>query len=77
VPSLGQSIRIFTTRPDTIYGATFMVVAPEHPIVPRLIVDHPQRTEIEQWIAAVRNQSNLERQEAAAGAAPAGSAGGP
>ncbi|MEK6372453.1 MAG: leucine--tRNA ligase [Acidobacteriota bacterium] len=64
VPAIGGSIRIFTTRPDTIYGATFMVLAPEHPIVPALIADHPQRAEIEQWIAGVRNQSNLERQEA-------------
>ena len=64
VPSLGKSLRIFTTRPDTIYGATFMVLAPEHPDVPALIADHPRRAEIEQWIAGVRNQSNLERQEA-------------
>ncbi|HEV2722555.1 MAG TPA: leucine--tRNA ligase, partial [Thermoanaerobaculia bacterium] len=64
VPSLGKPLRIFTTRPDTIYGATFMVIAPEHPDVPALIADHPQRAEIEQWIAGVRNQSNLERQEA-------------
>ena len=64
VPALGGSVRIFTTRPDTIYGATFMVLAPEHPAVATLIADHPQRAEIEQWIAGVRNQSNLERQEA-------------
>ena len=64
VPSLGKSLRIFTTRPDTIYGATFMVLAPEHPDVAALIADSPQRAEIEQWIAGVRNQSNLERQEA-------------
>jgi len=64
VPSLGKSIRIFTTRPDTIYGATFMVLAPEHPDVAALIADSPRRAEIEQWIAGVRNQSNLERQEA-------------
>jgi len=64
VPATGGSIRIFTTRPDTIYGATFMVLAPEHPIVAALIADHPQRADIEQWIAGVRNQSNLERQEA-------------
>jgi leucyl-tRNA synthetase len=64
VPSLGKALRIFTTRPDTIYGATFMVLAPEHPDVAALIADHPQRADIEQWIAGVRNQSNLERQEA-------------
>src|SRR3954451_944711 len=64
VPALSKSIRIFTTRPDTIYGATFMVLAPEHPDVATLIADNPDREEIEQWIAGVRNQSNLERQEA-------------
>src|SRR5712691_810855 len=64
LPSLRRSIRIFTTRPDTIYGATFMVLAPEHPDVPGLIADAPDRAQIEPWIAAVRNQSALERQEA-------------
>ena len=64
VPALGQPVRIFTTRPDTIFGATFMVLAPEHPAVPTLIADRPDREEIEQWITGVRNQSALERQEA-------------
>ncbi len=64
VPALGKPIRVFTTRPDTIFGATFMVLAPEHPEVPALLADHPRRAEIEAWIAGVRNQSNLERQEA-------------
>ena len=64
VPVLGHSIRIFTTRPDTIFGATFMVIAPEHPDVPKLIGDRPDREEIEAWITSVRNQSALERQEA-------------
>src|SRR5437763_1893217 len=64
VPSLAKSIRIFTTRPDTIYGATFMVLAPEHPDVATLIADNHDREEIQQWIAGVRSQSNLERQEA-------------
>src|SRR6266550_2022722 len=64
VPALGKPIRVFTTRPDTIYGATFMVLAPEYPDVAALIADHPQRAEIEQGIAGVRNQTNLERQEA-------------
>ncbi|MBV8518483.1 MAG: leucine--tRNA ligase [Acidobacteria bacterium] len=64
VPALGHALRIFTTRPDTIFGATFMVLAPEHPDVQQLIADHPDRAEIEAWIANVRNQSALERQEA-------------
>ncbi len=63
VPVLGASIRVFTTRPDTIFGATFMVLAPEHPQVTALIADNPRRVEIEKWIAGVRNQSALERQE--------------
>jgi leucyl-tRNA synthetase len=63
VPALGHPIRIFTTRPDTIFGATFMVLAPEHPDVPKLIAEHPDREAIEEWITGVRNQSNLERQE--------------
>jgi leucyl-tRNA synthetase len=63
IPALQKSIRIFTTRPDTIFGATFMVLAPEHADVPALIADSPDRPEIEGWIAATCNQSNLERQE--------------
>jgi leucyl-tRNA synthetase len=64
IPPLGRPIRIFTTRPDTIFGATFMILAPEHPDVAKLIEDNPNRAEIEAWIETVRNQTNLERQEA-------------
>jgi leucyl-tRNA synthetase len=64
VPALEKPVTIFTTRPDTIYGATFMVLAPEHPDVATLIADNPDRAEIEEWIGRVRNMSNLERQEA-------------
>jgi leucyl-tRNA synthetase len=64
IPSLGRSIRIFTTRPDTIYGATFMVLAPDHPEVSALIAGHTDERQIRQWIDKVRSQSALERQEA-------------
>jgi leucyl-tRNA synthetase len=67
VPSLGRPITIFTTRPDTIYGATFMVLAPEQPAVAELIADAPDRDEIEGWIETVRNQTPLERQSETAG----------
>jgi leucyl-tRNA synthetase len=63
VPFLGHPIRVFTTRPDTIFGATFMVLAPEHPDVMKLISGAPDREEMEAWITTVRNQSSLERQE--------------
>jgi leucyl-tRNA synthetase len=62
-PAAGHPLRVFTTRPDTIFGATFLVLAPEHPDVPRLIEDHPDREEIEGWSTIIRNQSALERQE--------------
>ncbi len=41
------TVTVFTTRPDTIHGATFLVLAPEHPLVPRLIAEHPEREELE------------------------------
>jgi leucyl-tRNA synthetase len=63
IPSIGHAITVFTTRPDTIYGATFMVLAPEHADVAKLIEKAPDRAEIGTWIATVRNQSSLERQE--------------
>ena len=63
VPALDHPIRVFTTRPDTIFGATFMVLAPEHRDVAALIAGHPDRVAIEEWITGVRNQSALERQE--------------
>ncbi|HEY5611174.1 MAG TPA: leucine--tRNA ligase, partial [Thermoanaerobaculia bacterium] len=62
VPKLDRAIRIFTTRPDTIYGATFMVLAPEHPDVETLLEKNPHRDEIRRWIETVRNQTAVERQ---------------
>jgi leucyl-tRNA synthetase len=67
VPALGESITIFTTRPDTIYGATFLVLAPEHAAVEKLIEKNPAREEIREWIEKVRNQTPLERQSEAGG----------
>ena len=53
-------IRVFTTRPDTIFGATFMVLAPEHPAVAALATDE-RRAEVGAYAAAARRETEIER----------------
>ena len=57
-----RHIRVFTTRPDTIFGATFLVLAPEHPMVPALTTEDT-RSEVEAYIKATQKKSDIERQE--------------
>ncbi len=59
----GDEIEIFTTRPDTLWGATFMVLAPEHPLVDTL-TSSDRREVVEAYRAAAVNRSELERMEA-------------
>src|SRR3990172_3629100 len=55
-----KELRVFTTRPDTIFGVTFMVLAPEHPLVPLLTTpDH--RAEVEAYVEQARRQTEIER----------------
>jgi len=56
----GQGVRIFTTRPDTLFGVTYLTLAPEHPLVP-LITTEEQRTEVEAYIAATAKRSERDR----------------
>jgi leucyl-tRNA synthetase len=56
-----KEIRVFTTRPDTIFGVTFMVLAPEHPLVAKL-TSPEKRAEVEDYIARARRRSEIERQ---------------
>jgi leucyl-tRNA synthetase len=53
-------LRVFTTRPDTLWGATFMVLAPEHPSLARLTSDE-RRAEVEAYCAAARRMSEADR----------------
>lgn len=57
-----EVITVFTTRPDTLYGATFMVLAPEHPLVP-VITRDAQRSEIEVYITEAAKKDEVTRQE--------------
>ena len=49
-PSTATTLEVFTTRPDTLWGATFMVLAPEHPLVDKLTSDE-QRAEVEAYVS--------------------------
>jgi leucyl-tRNA synthetase len=54
------NIRVFTTRPDTLFGATFMVLAPEHPQVPQITLKK-HRTEVEAYIHKAQGESEIDR----------------
>jgi len=56
----GAELEVFTTRPDTLFGATYMVVAPEHPMLGTL-TSEGQKAEVEQYITSAANKSDLDR----------------
>ena len=56
-----EPIRVFTTRPDTLYGATFMVVAPDAPLAAELVADE-QRAEFEAYLENTKKATEIERQ---------------
>ena len=55
------SLRVYTTRPDTTFGATFLAVAPEHPLVPELVTDE-HRDQVSAFVEAVSMRSEIDRQ---------------
>jgi len=67
--SLIKSLEVFTTRPDTLFGATFMVIAPEHELVKKLIsevaISKTKKEEIENYVKNARKKSDMERTELA------------
>ncbi|MBI4979329.1 MAG: leucine--tRNA ligase [Spirochaetes bacterium] len=56
-----ESIRVFTTRPDTLWGATFIVLAPEHPLV-ETITAPDKKDDVKRYIAAVSAEKDIDRQ---------------
>lgn len=59
----GDELEVFTTRPDTLWGVTFMVLAPEHPLVQKLTTS-AQKAEIDQYILDTMRQTDIQRESA-------------
>lgn len=58
---------MFTTRPDTVFGVTFMTLAPEHPLVESLISGKPNEAEARAFIERTHNMDRIDRQSDASG----------
>jgi leucyl-tRNA synthetase len=60
ITGTSDTFRVFTTRPDTIYGVTFCVLAPEHPLVARITIPE-RRSEVEGYVAQATRQTEIDR----------------
>ncbi|MFA5535848.1 MAG: leucine--tRNA ligase [Bacillota bacterium] len=59
----GHDLKVFTTRPDTIFGVSYMVLAPEHPLVSELVADTEYEEPVHAFIKKVKSMTNIERAE--------------
>lgn len=66
IPPHDRSIEVFTTRPDTLFGATYMVLAPEHPLVPQITTSEQARS-VQSYTEQAALKSDLERTDLAKG----------
>jgi leucyl-tRNA synthetase len=62
--NLVPSIEVFTTRPDTLFGVTYVVLAPEHPLVRELLPSIKNRSEVLVYLTRVKKESDIERTDA-------------
>ena len=60
VADRSETVKVFTTRPDTLFGATFMSLAPEHPLAGTLVTE-AQKADVESFIAEVEKQDKIDR----------------
>ena len=56
-----KKLEVFTTRADTLFGATYMVMSPEHPFVDELVAGRPEEAEVKAYQEKVRHMSDIER----------------
>lgn len=61
VEGMDEKIFVYTTRVDTVYGVTYMVLAPEHPLVEKLIAHNSEKDKLEAFIFEMKNQNDLAR----------------
>ncbi len=61
VAETGEEITVFTTRPDTLWGATFFVLAPEHPLARRLVHGKPREAMFDEFLDQVNRRNEIER----------------
>lgn len=59
----GHDLTVFTTRPDTVYGVTYMVLAPEHPLVAELVEGTEYEAPVKEFVNRVKKMSSIERAE--------------
>lgn len=62
VPSAMQQIEVFTTRPDTLFGVSFLAIAPEHPLVKQIVKDDHQK-QVDEYLALAASKSDLDRSD--------------
>ncbi|HQA47343.1 MAG TPA: class I tRNA ligase family protein, partial [Bacillota bacterium] len=61
IEGLGEEIRVFTTRPDTLFGATFMALAPEHPLCRQIVSGTAYEKDFTQFLERIKRMSEIER----------------
>src|SRR5581483_9168414 len=61
VEGRSETITVFTTRPDTLFGAAYMVLAPEHPLVTTLVKGTPQEAEVKAFVDKTKKMSSVDR----------------
>ena len=64
IDGLDEKLEVYTTRPDTLFGATYMVVAPEHPLLEQLVVAE-KKVEVKAYVEAAAKKSDLDRTDLA------------
>ncbi len=61
--SIEDEVKVFTTRADTLFGATYLVLAPEHPLIEKLLPEIENSREVEAYAKTVKNKSALDREQ--------------